>query len=206
MSRSRLDHPFYTHFGYLTSAFANLEADLRVLIAGVAFGDNSVTAAIFLDPSHFSENIATLKKLGRDFHDHEDQFLEIAKDADSIRELRNLFIHGLWSPHTYGDPEGFAVVQTLRVKYEKTPTQRCWRSGVEQCFSKAAFDTLLQKIHATAAKIEALCETLEAEGDDMSFEHFHTTAKTSTREVIRIPDAQKDTGKEAQQEDRSVKP
>ena len=184
-SKKETNREFYIHFGILTSAFAHLEGDLRVLIAGVAFGENSVTATTFLDRSNFAGNIDILGKLAREHPDHEPFFLEIAKLTNEIRITRNLFIHGLWTPKTYGEENGAAVVQTLKVVYEKTDASRSWETGVSQKFSKADFAAIDKKIQTAVIKIEELCERLEKH-EDMDFGYFLVSTRSWSHEPINL--------------------
>lgn len=62
---------FYYAFGVLTVAFAGLESDIRSLIAGIAFGDDSISASAFLDSSQLTENLRILRKISRRYWDKE---------------------------------------------------------------------------------------------------------------------------------------
>lgn len=63
-----------------------MEADLRFLIAGLAFNGETVVAAAFLDGSHLSGNLAILRKLGLTFVGNEERFAEIADSQTRFEE------------------------------------------------------------------------------------------------------------------------
>ena len=165
---------FYPAFGFLTCAFAEMEADLRMLIAGVAFGENKITAATFLDSSQLGENVQTLRKLARQHWDHDAAFIDIAKRIEKLRPTRNLFIHGLWRPGTFGEPNGTACVRDLNSAYEAQPTQRTWVRGKETAYTVDDFNALLREIGAVIEHIKKLSDALEKD-EDIEFGHFGAT-------------------------------
>ena len=169
-----MSEKFYTAFGYLTSAFAHLEADIRFLIAGVAFKDDSVTASAFLDRSQLGENLTLLKKIGRQYWDAEERLSEILSRIENIRQKRNLFIHGLWSSKEFGEKDGYAVVRDLRTTYEKKERSREWRHGVSHHFTISDFQEILNEVNQISKKIEELCEWFE-KNEEMSFGYFGGT-------------------------------
>ena len=172
-----MKHPyFYTVFGYLTCAFAEMEADLRLLIAGVAFNDNSVTAAAFLDGSQLNANISILRRLGKQYWDHDASFADIAQRVERLRPVRNLFIHGLWEPEKDAAQATIASVRDLKTSYEEDPTSRKWIRGQEQSYSLADFNGLLKDIGEVNSRIAKLCAALEKD-EDLSFSHFGAVTK-----------------------------
>lgn len=112
-----------------------MEGDLRILIAGLAFKDDKIIASVFLDNSQLGENIAILRKLSRKYWEEESDFSELIDLLEIIRPTRNLFIHGLWSPMNFGEPDGFASVDDLRTFYEKKQSSRTWRHRQTEKFS-----------------------------------------------------------------------
>ncbi|HVW86695.1 MAG TPA: hypothetical protein VHB50_18545 [Bryobacteraceae bacterium] len=165
----RVDN-FYTAFGYLACQFAELEADLRALLAGLSFRDDMVTAAVFLDSSQLAENTNALRKLARIYEGYEPQMLEIAKRIEKLRETRNLFIHGIWNPGDFISG-GVAIVRDLNCSYEKLPNERRWHRGKGTEHSINSFNELLKEVRAITALIEELCEKLEND-DDLEINQF----------------------------------
>ncbi len=161
---------FFTAFGVITCEFAEMEGDLRTLLAGLAFGDNSVAAATFLDRSQLAENITILRKLARQHFEHEAEMADIAERIGKLRETRNLFIHGLWRPGNFVTANGVATVTDLRTAYEDKGELRKWVRGTPRDYTLAAFNALLRDIRAVCDLIEKLCEKLERE-EWMSFAH-----------------------------------
>ena len=177
---------FYTAFGYLTCEFAELEADLRVLIAGLSFGDNMVTAAVFLDSSQLAENTAMLRKLARQYSNYEVEMVVIARHIEKLRETRNLLIHGLWEPGNFSAGSGVATVRDLNCSYKKLPNGRKWTWGKGKEYSLKDFNDLLKEIRAINALIEALCQKLEKD-DELEFNQFGTVFQ-GRRTRVRIAD------------------
>ena len=62
-------HKFYSAFGVLTASFANMEADVRTLISGIAFKGEAVVASAFMDGSQLGENLGILRKLAGQYWD-----------------------------------------------------------------------------------------------------------------------------------------
>ena len=176
---------FYTAFGYLTCAFAEMEADLRCLIAGLAFGENSITASTFLDSSQLAENTATLRKLARQHAEYEVAMADIAKRIERLRQTRNLFIHGLWDADGFTETGGVATVRDLNTVYEKKGTSREWTKGRGAKYSLSDFNSLLTEISAITSLIENLCVTLE-DDNELDFSPFGSTIRgRPTRFSIR---------------------
>ncbi len=167
---------FYSAFGVLTVAFSRMEADLRKLISGIAFNDNSIVASAFLDSSQLNENIRILKKLSRQYwEDEEERFLEIITSIGSIRETRNLFIHGVWNPGKFGEPNGFATVTDLKTAYKGDEEQRSWNHSQTLQYSINDFQKILDSVYEIIGKIENLCEHF-TEDEDIQFGHGGLTA------------------------------
>lgn len=187
MAQHQCNQTFYSAFGCLTSAFAHMEADLRFLIAGLAFRGETEVAAAFLDGSHLSGNLSILKKLGLTFVGDEAQFHEIVKHGEKIRLKRNLFIHGLWSPGNFGEKDGLATVKDLRTKTEEVRHGRQWTHGISEQFSLADFENLLSEVNLISAKIEKLCAWLEKH-EDIDFGYFGATSKSTPTKFLIKPD------------------
>jgi hypothetical protein len=159
---------FYSAFGVLTVAFSRMEADLRTLISGIAFGDKSVVASAFLDTSQLSENLRILRKLSRQYWDEEREILDVIKAIESVRETRNLFIHGIWHPGSFGHPSGFATVADLKTTYKGDNAERSWSHSQTLQFSISDFQNILDSVNEVIGKIEKVCD-LFSSNDEIQF-------------------------------------
>jgi hypothetical protein len=157
------NNKFYHTFGVLTVAFAGLEADLRDLIAGIAFGDDSISASAFLDSSQLATNLRILSKISRRYWDKEKEFIEIIGSIEAIRETRNLFIHGLWHSRNFGEPNGFATVTDLKTTFKREDTVKKWAHSQSYNYSIDDFQALLDLINGAVKKIENLRKKIESE-------------------------------------------
>ena len=155
---------FYSAFGILTAAFSEMEADLRMLISGLAFGNNSVVASAFLDSSQLNENLRILKKLSRQYRDEENHILDIISTIGQIRETRNLFIHGIWHPGSFAESNGLATVTDLKTSYnEEDNAKRSWLHSQTLKFSICDFQKILDSVYEIEEKIEKLCDRLSSD-------------------------------------------
>jgi|WetSurMetagenome_2_1015567.scaffolds.fasta_scaffold00054_15 hypothetical protein len=159
---------FYLAFGVLTVAFSRMEADLRMLISGIAFGDKSVVASAFLDASQLSENLRILRKLSRQYWDEENEILIVIKAIESTRETRNLFIHGIWHPGSFGQPGGFATVTDLKTTYEENNAERSWNHSQTLQFSINDFQNILDSVNEVIREIAKVCD-LFSSNNEMQF-------------------------------------
>ncbi|OPY72639.1 MAG: hypothetical protein A4E64_02898 [Syntrophorhabdus sp. PtaU1.Bin058] len=173
-----MNKQFYTVFGYLTSAFACMEGDLRFLVAGIAFGNDSITTSAFMDSSQLIDNLRILRKLSRQYWGAESQFAEVIDSIEQIRSTRNLFIHGLWTPGKFGETNGVASVQDLKTSFESSSTMREWRHGQTMDFSLDDFRILLADVNEAIDKIAKLREWLEKhEGIEFGYIGFTSKLK-----------------------------
>ncbi len=178
-----MNQKFYSAFGILTTAFAHMEADIRMLLAGIAFRDEKIFAAAFLDGSHLSENVSILRKISLSFVGDEHRFTEVLDIIEKIRIKRNLFVHGLWSPKDFGAPDGFAVVRILRTKHENKKGGRLWRHGGEERFTARDFQSILNDVNDIIRKIDGLCAWLEK---DEEFEFYHQGSTSIHRSIVSL--------------------
>jgi len=176
---------FYSAFGVLTAAFSRMEADVRMLISGIGFGGNSVAASAFLDSSQLSGNLRVLRKLSRQYWDKEDLILDIIKSIETVRETRNLFIHGIWQPGNFEEPHGFATVTDLKTIYEKEKTKRTWRHSQTLQFSLTDFQEVLDSVNSVTKNIDKLCDIFESE-DEI---HFGQGGLTASSEPVLISES-----------------
>jgi hypothetical protein len=178
---------FYTAFGYVTCAFAEMEADLRSLIAGLAFGENAVTASVFLDSSQLGENCRTLQKLGRQHWDYGQTIKQIVNKIDAVRPVRNLFIHGLWSAGDFCSSGGKAQVRDLNAKYEEDHSSRKWIHGAEVAYSITDFNGLLADVREVTGLIARLREQIEKD-EDVQISPFGATTIGKPERMVILPD------------------
>lgn len=156
-----MNRAFYVNFGIIACSFSCLEADLRSLISGIVFRDEAVVASAFLDKSQFAENTTILKKLGRNFWEEKELFDKIVGQLHRIRDDRNSFIHGVWRPGNFGEPNGNAELLDLRTVYCESENQRKWKHGVRKLYSLKEFAVLLDTIENVRSDIKSLCMKLE---------------------------------------------
>jgi len=168
-----------------------MEADIRRLISGIAFRSDQTIASAFLDSSQLAANLTILRKLARKFWDDQARIEALAASIERLRPQRNLFIHGLWSPATFGEQGGAARVTDLKTRYEVKPTSRMWSYGGSQSFMLEDFRGIHSEVVAIIAEIESLMEHLE-DGDEIEFgghSGFHIAGKpVSTSLVDLIPE------------------
>lgn len=136
-----------------------------MLIKGIAFGENRVAASAFLDSAQLAENITTLKKLSRQFYGYQRRFDAVLKELRKIRETRNLFIHGVWNPGSFGDPGGFATVTDYRTSFDANGTIKSWTHSQESKFHMRDFQDILNSVNFVFKQIESICEDLSSEKD-----------------------------------------
>jgi len=156
---------FFIAFGKLANAFAHMEGEIRRLIAGLAFNDDNVTASAFLDSSQMRGNLRTLEKLARQHLHFEEHFKKIIKEAGKLTDRRNLFIHGIWTPHTFHEG-GVALVTDLKTKYEiEKNGDRVWATGQGKTYTQEDFASTLTEIRNVVTEIGSLMDTLSKEGE-----------------------------------------
>jgi len=156
---------FYENFGRLANTFAYMEGNVRRLIAGVAFKDDFVTASVFLDSSQLRNNLKMIRKLAKQYLIYEEDFRNIASSVDKIVDKRNLFIHGIWTPNTFGEDDGFALVQDLKTKHFDNARARTWASGQAEKVSLSDFHEIFKAIRGVVDLIEELIKKLEKDED-----------------------------------------
>lgn len=175
------DERFYMAFGELTAAFAHMEADIRRFISGLAFRSDPTIAGAFLDSSQLAANLNTLRKLARRFWNEQTRIDALASSVERIKSQRNLFIHGLWNPASFGQPDGAAEVLDLKTAYEAEPTTKKWSYGDTQRFSLAQFVSIHAQVREIIEEIENLMDSLE-DGEEIQF-GGHSGAQYSWRPV-----------------------
>jgi hypothetical protein len=154
-------HKFYSAFGVLTAAFSKMEAELRVLISGMAFKGEAVVASAFMDCSQLGDNLVVLKKIGRQYWDSHKTIKTIVDRIEELKKTRNLFIHGLWSPGTFGELGGSASVTDLRTTFDDKPTIRSWSHSQKSEYSLAQFQNILAEVNSVTSEIDGLMRDLE---------------------------------------------
>jgi len=171
---------FFISFGKLANAFAHMEAEIRRLIAGLAFKDDTVTASAFLDNSQMRGNLKILKKLSRQHFEEEDRFAKIIREAGRLADRRNLFIHGLWTPHTFSEG-GFALVADLKTKYhQKENGGRSWATGQGEKYTPEDFISTLSEVRVVVTEIGLIIKSLSKD-DEFEFPNRSTYVSAEHR-------------------------
>ena len=160
---------FYQAFGIVTSAYARMESEIRMFIAGLVFSDDTTTASVFLDSSQLRDNLNSLKKIGRQ-SDYEEEIKSLGVIPNQLRETRNLFIHGIWSPNTFSEKGGYAFVRDLKTKFEHLPKGgKRWTTGESEQFRFEDFNAIHDQIMEFLEESEILRSTIEEENSDIQF-------------------------------------
>ncbi|WP_143157515.1 hypothetical protein [Rubritalea squalenifaciens] len=193
-SESKILHTeFYSIIGKLTVLFARMEGDLRALISGLAFAGASVTASTFLDSSQLLSNLKTLRKIARQYPEHEEGIKNLASSIERIRQDRNLFIHGIWNPNTFDTVNGAALVKDLNTNYEISTNSRSWTSGRSRSFQYKDFTDIYKKIVSIVREIESIMKSLEND-PDYEFEFEMGSSSHTKIESFLLDDSPKEQG------------
>ena len=161
---------FEHEFGSVTLAFSEMEAEIRILLSGLAFSGDSIRAAAFLDSSQLVQSLRTIRKLARNLVGYEQDLIDVIRIPESLREKRNLFIHGIWNVASFEESDGFAIVRDLNTKFEKLDdTKRRWTRGDPACYKYEDFEEIRSQIGEFLQSSRALRKRMESEDQELEF-------------------------------------
>jgi hypothetical protein len=110
--------------------FAELENVTEEILAMLLSGQNIMVAFSVLQGNSLSTNLAYMRKLAAFEKVIEfDRLDRLIKAIDSVRQMRNLFIHGTWRITPGNLKRGTMVVQVNRVTHKERGDLCTWSRG-----------------------------------------------------------------------------
>jgi len=167
---------FYSHLGQLSTLFARLEYLIRE-ITGLYIVRDSHHQMVYLSiigKYSLEKNTALLKELTyiNSFGDKQKSLLKLIGEVNHIRNIRNLFIHGLWDDPFIENEEIVIICNdksfSLKKKIKEQEQLLHFRSNEAKKFSLGTIKKHIQQLEKINTGLSAILNEIE---DDPS-EYF----------------------------------
>lgn len=152
------EREFYGLLGLVSIRFARLEAQYSELLRLLIHPEDHLMTETLTKDYNLYKTIEMVKKLGRMSNFSFDDINELEKivsETKSIKNVRNIFVHGIWKIKQDEDGEVRATCKQWKITYSKVSTRQEWSRGYK---TKSVNNEFLRKI---ALGLEDLSERIQ---------------------------------------------
>jgi len=140
---------FYSHLGKLSTLFSKLEYLIRE-ITGLYIVKDSHEEMVYLSiigKNSLEKNTSLLKELTyiSSFGDKQRKLLKLIGEVNNLRQVRNLFIHGLWDIPTCEDGEIIITCNDKSFQLKKELTEHSQKLSFHSNIAKKFNLSTIQK-------------------------------------------------------------
>lgn len=157
---SEVERTFYFHLGLLSTKFAEVEANVISLLGGLITDDLFLINPI-IERNSLSQNIDLLRKINLYKEFEASNMKLLISKITKIRQLRNLFIHGLWAkPSKEGDEIAIDCLEK-RVTPKMITYGRMWLSAKEHSFQLSDISSHIEELDSILELQKSLLEKID---------------------------------------------
>ncbi|MCL9805703.1 hypothetical protein NAT51_09225 [Flavobacterium amniphilum] len=154
---------FYAHIGLISIRFAELESLITHIIERLINSDNDIVSSTLIENNNLSTNLQLLKKINRCRRYEEEKISETILKINQLRDMRNFFIHGVWSDVKIDEEGTYVQCSNHKHIYEKNSSGQLWTRYHSEQFRLKDFQEEIKKIDAVLVILKELWEDLEEE-------------------------------------------
>ena len=151
---------FYSHIGLITVRFAELESILTHIIERLINSDDSIISNSLIEKNNLAANLDLLKKINRRRQYQEEKIDEIISKTNKSRNVRNFFVHGVWSDVKKDFGELYIYCSNHKHIYEKVSDGQQWTRYRSDKFTLNDFQDEIKKIDEILLILKELWEDL----------------------------------------------
>lgn len=89
--------PFYSRIGLLSVRFSEIESLINHILEKLINPDNDMISYILIEKNMLSRNLDLLISINKQRAYEEEKISKIITELKSLKDIRNFFIHGVWS-------------------------------------------------------------------------------------------------------------
>jgi hypothetical protein len=163
------EEKFYAHLGQISVKFAQIDALLAEILAKLIGSDEDLISETLIEDNSISKNIEIIKKINRIRSFNEPLINDLIKKIGTIRKVRNLFIHGIWTIPFESEGELKIVCSTRKITYKEEKDtkgvliEKTWRHSVKQVFKLQDLTNYIRIIDEIQEIENIIIENLDTE-------------------------------------------
>lgn len=89
--------PFYSRIGLLSVRFSEIESLINHILEKLIIPDNDMISYILIEKNMLTRNLELLISINKQRAYQEEKMSKIIIELKSLKDIRNFFIHGVWS-------------------------------------------------------------------------------------------------------------
>lgn len=159
---------FYHNMALLSMKFARMEYHLGEILTKF-ITDSFVVSGILFEKNVLAKNIELLKKINQYKGFETERLDKMLKEINSIRDDRNLFIHGLWGNPYPEDDDIACIVSSFKLEtiHAKENDEKRWSRGKHRRVTLSELKKTTTKIDWIISEQENLLKLIEEEGAEL---------------------------------------
>lgn len=157
---------FYHNMALLSMRFARMEYHLGEILSKF-ITDSFVVSGILFGNNVLVKNIELLRKINQHKGFETERLDNMLKEINSIRDDRNLFIHGLWGNPYPKDADIACTVSSFKLEHSKGDKEKRWSSGKHRIVTLSELKKTTAKIDWIITEQESFLELIEKEGAEL---------------------------------------
>ncbi len=118
--------PFYSRIGLLSVRFSEIESLVTHILEKLINSDNDLISSMLVEKNNLDRNLNILKQINNTRGYEEEKISQIVSDINSLKDIRNFFIHGVWSEVQEKKDQQFIYCSNHKHQHEKHSHGHTW--------------------------------------------------------------------------------
>ncbi len=117
---------FYSRIGLLSVRFSEIESLVSHIIEKLINSDSDMISYLLIENNVLDKNLTILQQINNQRYFEEERISKIISEIKQLKNIRNLFIHGVWSDVENKDGKTYMNVANHKWVKQETPK---WSHG-----------------------------------------------------------------------------
>lgn len=164
-----LNIPFYSRIGLLSVRFSEIESLVSHIIEKLINSDEEMISYLLIEHNVLDKNLKLLEQINTHRHFDQEKISEIISEIKHLKNIRNLFIHGVWGDVESKDGKTSMSVANHKWVKEKTPlwSHGNWSSRYNHTkLTLKNLDSNIKQADKILLDLKKIWEVLDNEGEN----------------------------------------
>ncbi|WP_298138306.1 hypothetical protein [Flavobacterium sp.] len=161
--------PFYSRIGLLSVRFSEIESLVSHIIEKLINSDSDMISYLLIENNVLDKNLTILQQINNQRYFEEEKISKIISEIKQLKNIRNLFIHGVWSDVENKDGKAYMSVANHKWVKQETPkwSNGKWLSRYSSTkLTLKNLDSNIKQADKILVDLKKIWEVLDEEGEN----------------------------------------